>query len=111
MDFIPMASAVSTEHGTQLGLQWQYRPWTSTWPLAAAPPTDTNMVSSGINNQGYPWVFNGNMNHGHQDGFLQGAWTTDINMALGLSMDHKHHHGPHGSTVRASTCLLAVAFS
>lgn len=96
MDFIHMASVVGTKHG--IGLQWQYRPCTSTWPLAAAPPTDTNMVQVAAMTQDIHMVFNGNMDHRHQDGLLQGARTTDINMALGLSVDHKHYHGPHGST-------------
>ncbi|KAL6089333.1 hypothetical protein STEG23_015713, partial [Scotinomys teguina] len=54
-----ISSVVNTKLGNQLGLQWQYRPWTATWPLAAAMTKDIHMA------------FSGNKDYRRQDGLLQ----------------------------------------
>lgn len=75
---IHLASSISSYHGLQHCLRWQYRSQTPIRTLAAVQHTEVIMASGGSTSHRYRKAFGSNAGHGC-------GWTKDPDMASGVS--------------------------
>lgn len=75
---IHLASSISSYHGLQHGLRWQYRSQTPIRTLAAVQRTDVIMASGGSTSHRHCKAFGSTTGHGC-------GWTKDSDMAPGVS--------------------------
>ena len=102
-----MVSGDSMDHGHPHGLQWQYRPWISTWPMTYGHSTDhrhhhvpqwqhrpqaSTWLQVAAETKGIHVAFGGNTDHSPQQSSPHSIMPCALSEAMFLHCFHTLHH-------------------